>query len=262
VIVGVIALHEWGDLGAPPLVCLHGVTSHGRHFAKLAERLADRFHVVAPDLRGHGDSTWEPPWHLEQHVEDVAAAVRGRGLAEPAPWLGHSFGARVAFEVAAAEPGLVERLLLLDPAIRIAPAVGLYAAENARRERVYATFAEGVDRRYEESALHSTPRDLLEAELRLHLVEDDDGRWRYRYCQSAVVNAYGEMTRQPPPFERVRVPTLLLLGESSYLPYDELLEPHARALGDLLQVVRVPGGHTVLWDALDETANVVDRFLG
>jgi len=258
----VIALHEWGEPDSPLLVCLHGVTSHGRHFARLAERLADRFHVVALDLRGHGDSSWEPPWHLEQHVEDAVAAVRGRGLAEQAAWLGHSFGARVAYEVAAAEPRLVERLLLLDPAIRIAPAVGLYAAENARRERVYATFAEGVDRRYEESALHSTPRDLLEAELRLHLVEDDEGRWRYRYCQSAVVAAYGEMTRQPPPFERVRVPTLLLLGERSYLPYDELLQPHAQALGDLLQVVRVPGGHTVLWDALDETVAAVDRFLG
>ena len=256
-----IALHEWGEAGAPPLVCLHGVTSHGRHFARVAERLAGRFHVVAPDLRGHGDSSWEPPWHLEQHVEDVVTAVHERGLAAPAAWLGHSFGARIAFEVAAAEPGLVERLLLLDPAIQIAPEVGLYAAERARQERVYATFDEAADRRYEESELHSTPRDLLEAELRLHLVEDKDGRWRYRYCQSAVVTAYGEMTRQPPPFERVRLPTLLLLGERSYLPYDELLQPHMRALGDLLHVVRVPGGHTVLWDALDETAAAVDRFL-
>jgi lipase len=255
----VIVLHEWGDAASPLVVCLHGVTSHGRHFGELAGRLADRFHVVAPDQRGHGDSTWEPPWHLEQYVQDVVDAV---GPREPATWLGHSFGARVAFELAAAAPELVERLVLLDPAIRIQPAVGLWAAENARRERVYATFDEGVDRRYEESALHSTPRERIEAELRLHLVEEDDGRWRYRYCQSAVVAAYGEMSREPPPFERVRVPTLLLVGERSYLPYDELLEPHAQALGDLLHVVRVPGGHTVLWDAFDETFAAVDRFLG
>ena len=48
--------YEWGEPGLPALVCLHGVTSHGRHFAKLAERLADRFHVIALDLRGHGGS--------------------------------------------------------------------------------------------------------------------------------------------------------------------------------------------------------------
>ena len=84
---------------------------------------------------------------------------------------------------------------------------------------------------------------------------------RYRYCQSAVVTAYGEMASQPPPFERVRIPTLLILGESSYLPYDHLLDAHRAALGDLLQVVVVPGGHTVLWDALAETADAVASFL-
>jgi hypothetical protein len=69
------------------------------------------------------------------------------------------------------------------------------------------------------------------------------------------------MTRQPPPFEQVRMPTLLVLGETSYLPYDELLGAHQEALGDLLEVARIPAGHTVLWDAFDETAGAVERFL-
>jgi pimeloyl-ACP methyl ester carboxylesterase len=52
-----------------------------------------------------------------------------------------------------------------------------------------------------------------------------------------------------------------VLGADSYVSYDHLLESHREALGDLLEVVTVPGGHTVLWDALDETAEAVDRFL-
>jgi lipase len=252
-----LARHAWGDETLPPLVCLHGVTSHGRHFAPLAERLADRLHVVALDLRGHGSSTWDPPWNLEQHVADVLEAAPQQRCA----WLGHSFGARIAYEVAATASDRVERLVLLDPAIQIPPHVGLSAAEHARRDRSYVSFAEGIDRRYEESVLTTAPRDLVEAELQAHLLPDDDGRFRYRYCQSAVVAAYGEMTREPPPFERVLVPTMLVLGETSYLPYDELLEPHTTALGDLLEVVRIPSGHTLLWDALDETAAAVDRFL-
>ncbi|MGZ8782837.1 MAG: alpha/beta fold hydrolase, partial [Gaiellaceae bacterium] len=99
-------------------------------------------------------------------------------------------------------------------------------------------------------------------ELTTHLIPGDDGWFRYRYCQSAVVAAYGEMTREPPSFERVRIPTLLVLGETSYLPYDDLLDAHQAALGDLLEVVTIAAGHTVLWDALDETAGAVDRFLG
>ncbi|MBA2461479.1 MAG: alpha/beta hydrolase [Actinobacteria bacterium] len=252
-----IQLHEWGRPDATLLVCLHGVTSHGRHFAQLAERLAGRFHVVAPDLRGHGASTWEPPWHIEQYVEDALGAVPD----EPAAWLGHSFGGRIAFEVAAAAPERVERLVLLDPAIRLPPHVGLNTAESARLDRSYASFDEGIDRRYEESVLTTAPRDLVEAELREHLLPSEGGRYRYRYCQSAVVAAYGELTREPPPFDRVRIPTLVVLGETSYLPYDELLAPHSAALGGRLQVVRIPAGHTVLWDALDETTRAVERFL-
>ena len=253
-----LARLEWGEEGAPALVCLHGVTSHARHFAKLAERLASRFHVVALDLRGHGQSTWEPPWNVEQHVADVLeAAPAGR-----CAWLGHSFGGRIAYEVAAAEPERVGRLVLLDPAIRIPPHVGLAAAENARPDRSYVSFDEGIDRRYEESALTTAPRELVEEELRHHLLPDEDGRWRYRYCQSAVVAAYGEMTRAPPSFDRVRIPTLLVLGATSYLPYDELLGAHSAALGDLLEVARIRAGHTVLWDALDETAGAVSAFLG
>ena len=253
-----LAWHEWGDEDLPPLVCLHGVTSHGPHFERLASQLADRFHVVALDLRGHGASSWEPPWHLEQHVAVVLEATSD----VPCAWLGHSFGGRVAYEVAAAAPERVQRLVLLDPAIQIPAHVGLVAAENARRDRSYVSFEEGIDRRYEESVLTTAPRDLVEAELRAHLLPDDDGRFRYRYCQSAVVAAYGEMTRDPPPFERVLVPTLLVLGETSYLPYDALLDAHEAALGDLLEVVRIPAGHTLLWDALDDTAGAVERFLG
>ena len=252
-----LARLDWGDATSPPLVCLHGVTSHGLHFAKFAERLSDRFRVVGLDLRGHGASPWEPPWNLEQHVTDVLHAAPS----QRAVWLGHSFGGRVAYEVAAAAPERVERLILLDPAIRILPHVGIAAAENARRDRSYVSFSEGIDRRYEESVLTTAPRELVEEELSAHLVPDGHGRFRYRYCQSAVVAAYGEMTREPPPFERVRIPTLLVLGETSYIPYDQLIGAHRAALGDLLVVERITAGHTVLWDALDDTVGAVERFL-
>lgn len=252
-----LAVHEWGDPAAATVACLHGVTGHGRHFARLAERLAPRFHVVAPDLLGHGDSPYEPPWSIEAQT----AAVTDTLSDTPGYWVGHSFGGRLAFELAAGSPGVVERLVLLDPALWLPAEIALYAAENACRDRAYASFDEAIDLRYEESSLQGAPRELLEEELAVHLVASDDGRWRYRYCLAAVVASYGEMARRPPPFERVRVPTLLLLGERSYLSYDHLIDGHRAATGDLLEVVTVNGGHTVLWDALDETADAIGAFL-
>ena len=249
-------LEEWGQADAPRVVCLHGVTNHGRHFARLAEALPG-FRALAPDLLGHGSSPYEPPWDLETHIHAVVETV---GSA-PAILIGHSFGGRLAFELAARAPKLVPKLVLLDPAIHVPPQIALFAAENARKDRAYVSFEEAIDRRYDESQLSRAPRELVEEELRGHLVWHDEGGYRYRYSQSAVVAAYGEMASEPPPFEQVLVPTLLVLGEQSYLPYDHLLADHQAALGDLLEVVVVPGGHTLLWDALDETAAAVSAFL-
>jgi len=238
-------------------VCLHGVAGHGRHFALLAEDALDDFHVLAPDLLGHGLSPYEPPWDLAAHLEAVVAVV---GI-EPAAYIGHSFGGRLAFELAARTPGRVTKLVLLDPAIWLPPGVALFAAENSRKERSYVSLEEAVELRYVESQLHGAPRALVETELRVHLAQDDEGNYRYRYCQSAVVAGYSELARRPTPFEYVRIPTLLVLGANSYLSYDHLLEAHRDALGDLLEVVVVPGGHTLLWDAFEETARAVTAFL-
>jgi len=250
-----LRVHAFGDEGATAVACLHGITGNGQLFEGLAAGLGGAYRVLAPDLLGHGDSPREPPWRIADHLDAVEHSVDGATI-----WIGHSFGGRLAFEHAARHPGSVERLVLLDPAILLPPHVALAAAESGRRERVYASFESALDRRYEESQLHDAPRALVEAELRRHMVEDDDG-WRYRYSQACVVTAYSEMAAPPPAFIEVRVPTLLVLGADSFLPYDHLLDAHRDALGDLLEVVTVPGGHTVLWDALDETTEAVAGFL-
>src|SRR5256886_3331643 len=69
-------VHEWGDPAAPPLVCVHGVTGHGERFKRLAEeRWGARFRVVAPDLRGHGRSGYEPPWTFSTLTADLVETL-------------------------------------------------------------------------------------------------------------------------------------------------------------------------------------------
>lgn len=238
-------------------MCLHGITGWGGHFGRLADQhLADLYRVLAPDLIGHGESSWEPPWSVEAQLDALELAVGDA----PATWVGHSYGGRIAFEMAARRPELVERLVLLDPAIFLPPHVALQSAESSLGDRSYASPAEALERRYDESMLHGAPRDLVAAELVEHLTEHPGGRWRYRYSQASVIAAYGEMATVPSSFARVRVPTLLVLGRDSYLPY-LLIEDHRAALGALLTEVSVSGGHTVLWDALDETGRTIRTYL-
>lgn len=250
-------VEAWGDADAPRVVYLHGVTGHGGHARPLAERwLAGGRRVLAPDLLGHGASPHEPPWHIEAQLEAITASVGH----EPAAWIGHSYGGRLALELAARQPELVERLVLLDPAIHLDPSIALHVAETSRAERSYASFEEAVDRRYEESVLAFAPRELVEGDLREHLLPSEDGRWRYRYSQASVIAAYGEMACPPPPFAAAVVPTLVVLGDRSFLPYVQLDE-HRAAIGELLEVVVVEGGHTLLWDALEQTAEAITAFL-
>jgi lipase len=249
-------VHEWGDPEGSPLVCLHGVQAHGRRFRKLAEeRLGGRFHVIAPDLRGHGRSGWHPPWNLRVHAEDVLETVTALGV-ERASWIGHSFGGRLVLELPAP---LVERAVLLDPAISIHPDVALNQADDQRADRSFASAEEAIEARLAGGGLFHTPRDLLEEEMREHLEPGRDGRLRPRYSASAVVTVYGELALPAPV--PPRVPTLLVVAAESYIVLPEQEQALAARLGDLLEVVRVPGGHVVLWEAFEATADAVEAFL-
>jgi lipase len=252
-------VHEWGDRAARPIVCLHGVNAHGRRFRKLAEeRLGQRFRVLAPDLRGHGFSDWEPPWTIATHSHDVLETLDALGVRR-ATWLGHSFGGRLVLELAALAPERVERAILLDPAIQILPHVGFDFAERERAELSFASPEEAIETRL--AGADPTPRSFVEEDVAEHLVEHPDGRFRYRYCQSTVVSLYGELTTPPPPAETLSAPTLLVHAGSFGLVRTDQVEAYRHALGDRLEIVTVPGGHLVLWDAWLQTADAVDRFL-
>lgn len=250
-------VHEWGDPSGPPLLCLHGVTGHGGRFRRLAEQHLERFRVAAVDLRGHGRSDWEPPWDFETHVEDILETLDRLGLGR-VDVVGHSFGGRLALELAARHPDRVGRLALLDPAIWVPPPVALERAEAIRVDESFADADEAIEARLAiGTAL--TRRDFLAEELPEHLEPGEDGRLRYRYSRSAVIAAFGEMAK-PPPLEQVNAPALLIQAEDSDVLPDVLVEA---ALAGLTEgrSVRVPGGHIVLWDSFAETGEAIRSFL-
>ena len=248
-------MHEWGDPSAPRVVCLHGVQAHGGRFRRLAEQRLGRFHVIAADLRGHGRSGWEEPWTLEAHLGDLVET-----FPDAAAWMGHSFGGRLVLELAAKRPELVERAVLLDPAI-VFPAdyTRLLADEELANDVAFAGPEAAIDTAVGD--FPETPREIVEEEVRAHLERHEDDRWRWRYSREAVAAGYLEVSRPPPSFDLLRAPTLVVAGEQS--KFVSVGEAHLfrRALGDRFELAVVPGGHRVLWDAFQETAGAVERFL-
>jgi len=243
-------LYQWGD--GEPVVCLHGVTSYGGRFDWLAD---SGRHVVAPDLLGHGHSPWEPPWDVESHLAAILESVPD----ETRLWIGHSFGGRLVAELAARDADRVERAVLLDPALQVLPHVAFDMAEGERLDSSFASVEEAAQARFDSGRLKLAPRERVIASDTGHMEPGRDGRLRYRYSPSAVIAAWSIMASPPP--KPARVPTLFVLGADSWLTPGEQLDVYRSELGDLLEVVTVPGGHTVYWDALEETRDAVASFL-
>jgi lipase len=244
---------EWGNPSGAAVVCLHGVTGHGGRFRAFAERLPDH-RVVAVDLRGHGRSTWDPPWGIEQHLADLVEVADALGVGQAATWVGHSFGGRLVCELALRNAQRVGRAVLLDPAMHIDPGVASERAELLFDDVSFGSADEAIDARLADGSLYTTPRETLEHEAAAHLVTGPDGRARWRFSRAAVLVAWSEMARSAPAFPSC--PTLLVLGVRSWIPVD------VGRSSSRLETVTVPGGHSVLWDDLEATADAVARFLG
>src|SRR6185503_10997187 len=105
--------------------------------------------------------------------------------------VGHSFGGRLALELASRRPERVGRVVLLDPAVWVPPHIALERAELARRDAGYASVEEAIAERLELGT--GSDERLVREELPQHLQLGEDGRWRGRFAPSAVVAAYGEM---------------------------------------------------------------------
>jgi lipase len=229
-------------------VCLHGVTGHGERFMRLATERWTRFHVLAPDLRGHGRSEWEPPWTLATHVDDLVETFGDLGAVD---WVGHSFGGRLILELAAREPALVRSAVLLDPAIQLLPHVAAFAADNERRDAVYDDVADYRNRRDE-----TNRDDLLAEDVEQHCDVLADGRLRRRTSQAAMVSILGELATAPPHPETLQARTLLVYAPAYGLVREEQLAAYGQC-----EQLAVPGMHMVIWDAFDEVADAVERFL-
>jgi lipase len=249
-------VHEWGAADAQPLFCLHGVTSWGGRYRKLAEERLGAFHVLAPDLRGHGRSGWEPPWNLGTNVADLIDTLDAFHV-DRTDVVGHSWGGRLALELAARRPERVARLVLLDPVVWVPPRIALERAEEARPDRSFASVDEAIADRLGNNPF--TDPALVAEDVPGQLELGADGLWRGRYTRSAVVAAYGEMAKRP-ALDKVTAPTLLIRGRDSEVVPDPAVEIVLAAMPGC-EIVTVPGGHIVMWDAFEETAAAIQSFL-
>lgn len=115
---------DWGNAAAPPLVLLHGAWDHAHSWDWVARELRNDWHIIALDLRGHGDSEWSPDgaYLSPYHLLDFADLVDTLGYAQ-IDIVAHSFGGNPATRFAGLYPERVRKLVLVDAMGPTAPAI-------------------------------------------------------------------------------------------------------------------------------------------
>lgn len=110
-------IHRWGNPALPPVLLLHGWMDSGMSFQFLADHLADRWHLIAPDWRGFGDTAWDPNGYwFPDYLADLDALLNHFSPDNPTRVAGHSMGGSVAFLYAGVRPERVSHLVSLDAA--------------------------------------------------------------------------------------------------------------------------------------------------
>ncbi len=247
-------LHAWGPADGRPVLVLHGVTNTGARYRRLAQEELPGDRVLAPDLRGHGGSTWEPPWSVARHVEDLVLTLDAAGASRVAV-VGHSFGGLVGMALAAAHPERVAALALVDPAVAIPPGRAGEEAERARRDEGWATVAEARAARLALRPEHA--RDSVEEDLATFLEEGADGRVRFRFSRPAAVTAWSEMAGPVPSLAAFPGPVLLVEALLADFVTGALRARLREDLGPRLREEAIDAGHMLFWDARAELGRLV-----
>ncbi len=106
---------DWGDNGRPNLVLIHGSRDHARSWDQVADAFSRQYRVVAPDLRGHGDSSWAPGamYSIPEYVLDVSALIDIIGR-QPVFLIGHSLGGAIVLQYAGVYPERVRKVVSIE----------------------------------------------------------------------------------------------------------------------------------------------------
>jgi esterase len=258
---------DWGPASAPAVVCVHGYTSSAQAFNAPARHFQDRFRLVVPDVRGHGESAWsaDGAYQYADQVGDLAAFVDALGLRQ-FTLVGTSMGGIIAMAYAGEHPDRVRGLVVND--IGPDPEAGSQRITETvgSRPEEFGTLDEAMAYRRQVSPITAGRSAEDQRELALGVLRQrPDGRWIWKmdpaYIRQRVQQGPPRRPTLWPVLQRLSCPTLVIWGTDS----DVLSEEQALRMVETLpkaQLVSVPGvGHApTLMEPAALTA--LERFLG
>jgi pimeloyl-ACP methyl ester carboxylesterase len=268
---------DWGNESAPPLLLIHGGRDHCRNWDWTAQRLRERFHIIAPDLRGHGDSAWSADGNYEMRdfVYDLAQLIHQLDLG-PVTIVAHSMGGNVALRYTGLYPDMVKKLVAIEG---LGPSPQMLAereeksfAEHfrgwiadkrqaaGRPPRRYARFDEALARMMSENSYLTSEQAR---HLSIHgISRNEDNSWSWKFDnhlnvwppfdvpQDALHSLWGAIT----------CPTLLLYGADSWASNPER-DGRLQHFNSAKVIEFENAGHWVHHDQFDRFIATLEGFI-
>ena len=268
---------DWGNPDAPPLILQHGGRDHCRSWDWVAQQLRHDWHVIAPDLRGHGDSAWSPDGNYTRaaFVYDFAQLVHTLGY-DRVTIIGHSLGGTITSHYAGLYPERVGRLVNIEGLFYSAEQVGLRdqstpaermrdwitarRAAAGRQPRRYLSLEQAYQRMKEANAYLS---DDQARHLTVHgASRNEDGTWSWKYDNYLFDAPPVETPAEEvwALWQAITCPVLLLWGTDTFAT-SPALDGRLEHFADARLITYEKAGHWLHHDRLDSFIADVTAFL-
>ena len=270
---------DWGNPTAPPLLLVHGGRDHCRNWDWIAQRLRQDWHIIAPDLRGHGDSQWtqDGDYAMAGYIYDLAQLIHQQELA-PVTIVAHSLGGNIALRYTGMYPETVRKLVAIEglgPSpkafaerfakpldVRLRAWVDEQRGLAGRLPRRYATIEDAFKRMQDENK-HLSPEQARH--LTQHGVnQNEDGTYSWKFDNYVRSRLPYDLTvaEIQELWSKITCPTLLVYGKESWAsnPAEDGRAAHFSP-GVAKVVMMDDAGHWVHHDQLDAFMAILKDFL-
>ena len=251
---------DWGGHG-PPLVMLHGLSGHARTWDYTAASLSSRYHVLALDQRGHGDTDWAPKYGFAPMAQDLLDFLDALDLRE-VTLMGLSMGGIVSFVFAAAHPGRVRRLVVMDIGPEIAPAGATNVASALAAKDTFSSEDEAFAQARASNPRPTDERVRHRVSHNLRTLPDGTLTFKYDKALSNPRNLFDHTAEELwQAWRAVRCPVLLVRGDDSDVLAAETAQ-RMLAGNPNASMASVPEcGHSITLDNPDGMLEVVSPWL-